>query len=123
MKALCDNGFTREQIEVHEQSQVLIDYHGLPRPQRGTIIIRRKYVGTMSNDIGFDKNAEGFYEAHVSDYDQRAHKLGPVWMTAVKKSYAEHGLIKQSTCMGLVYLGTKVDEVTGLKKLQFAVQG
>jgi hypothetical protein len=44
-------------------------------------------------------------------------------MTAVKKSYAEHGLIKQSTCMGLVYLGTKVDEVTGLKKLQFAVQG
>lgn len=119
LKALCDNGFTREQVEVHEQSQVLIDYHGLPRPQRGTIIIRRKYVGKMANDIGFDKNAEGFYEAHVSDYDQ--HKHGPVWMTAVKKSYAEHGLIKQSACMGLVYLGTKVDEVTGLKKVQFGV--
>ena len=119
LNALCDNGFTREQIEVHETPQTLIDYHGQPRPQRGTIIIRRKYVGGQANDIGFNKNAEGFYEAHVSDYDQRRH--GPVWMTAVKKSYAEHGLIKQSACMGLVYLGTKVDEVTGLKKVQFGV--
>jgi hypothetical protein len=122
IKALTENGFTREQIEVHEIPQTLIDYHGQIRPQRGTIIIRRKYVGKLANDIGFDKNAEGFYEAHVSDYEKRI-KHGPVWMTAVKKSYAEHGLIKQSACMGLVYLGKVIDEVTNKPKLQFGVQG
>ena len=121
IKALCDNGFAREQIEVHEEPQVLIDYHGKPRPQHGTIIIRRKYVGGAANDIGFNKNAEGFYEAHVSDYDR--HRHGPAWMTQVKKAYAEHGLIQQSAVMGLVYLGTKVNETTGLKQVQFAVQG
>lgn len=121
IKALCDNGFERDQIEVHETPQHLIDYHGQKRGQMGTIIIRRKYVGGAANDIGFNKNADGFYEAFVSDYDQ--HKHGPAWITAVSKSNAEYGLIKQGAVMGLVYLGVKVDEITGLKTVQFAVQG
>jgi hypothetical protein len=120
IKALLENGFERDQIEVHETPQPLIDYHGQKRGQMGTIIIRRKYVGAAANDIGFVKNSSGTYEVHVSDYDQRRH--GPVWVNALGKSYAEHGLIKQGAVMGLVYLGTKVDEVTGLKKVQFAKQ-
>lgn len=121
LKAILENGFTRDQIEVHEQPQDLIDYHGQKRGQKGTIIIRRKFVGPVANDIGFVKNADGRYEVHVSDYDQRNH--GPAWITALGKSYAEHGLIKQGQIHGLVYLGSKVDEITGLKKVQFAVAG
>jgi hypothetical protein len=119
--ALCENGFTREQIEIHETPQFLIDYHGQKRGEMGTIIIRRKNVGRAANDIGFLKNADGFYDVHVSDYDQKEH--GPAWVTALGISYAEHGLIKQGAIMGMVYLGTKVDEYTGEKKVQFAVQG
>lgn len=121
VKALCENGFTREQIEVHETPQHLIDYHGQKRGQMATVIIRRKFVGGAANDIGFNMTANGTYEVFVSDYDQ--HKHGPAWTLAVTKSYDEHVLIKQGAVMGYVYLGTKVDEITGLTKVQFAVQG
>lgn len=121
IKALCDNGFTRDQIEVHETPQHLIDFHGEKRGQMATIIIRRKYVGGAANDIGFNLESDGTYRAYVSDYDQRKH--GPAWITELSKSYAEHKLVKQGKIVGLVYLGTKVDEITGLKKVQFAVQG
>lgn len=120
IKALCDNGFERDQIEVHETPQHLIDFHGEKRGQMATVIIRRKYVGGAANDIGFNLE-DGGYRAYVSDYDQRKHGL--VWINALEKSYAEHKLIKQGSIMGMVYLGTKVDEITGLKKVQFAVQG
>lgn len=121
VKALCDNGFSREHIEVHAMPQSLIDYHGQKRGQVATVIIRRKYVGGVANDIGFNLTANGTYEAFVSDYDQRKH--GPQWMNEVSKSYDEHLLIKQGAIMGHVFLGVKVDEFTGLKKVMFAVQG
>jgi len=48
VKALADNGYT--QVEVHEQAQTLIDYHGKPRPQKANVIIRRIFIGGPSND-------------------------------------------------------------------------
>jgi hypothetical protein len=65
--------------------------------------------------------ADGTYEVFISDYDR--HKHGTAWVTELTKSYDEHVLIKQGAIMGYVYLGTKVDEFTGLKQVQFAVQG
>ena len=47
IKALTENGFTRDQIEVHETPQNLIDYHGQNRGQKATVIIRRKHVGPV----------------------------------------------------------------------------
>lgn len=121
IKALCENGFTREQIEVHETPQNLIDYHGQNRGQKATVIIRRRFVGPVANDIGFNMTANGTYEVFISDYDRAKH--GPAWVTELTKSYDEHLLIKQGVVMGHVYLGTTVDEVTGLKQVRFAVQG
>ena len=121
IKALTENGFTRDQIEVHETPQNLIDYHGQNRGQKATVIIRRKHVGPVANDIGFAMQADGTYDVYISDYDR--HKHGPAWVTELTKSYDEHILIKQGTIMGYVYLGSKVDEFTGLKQVQFAVQG
>ena len=121
IKALCENGFSREQIEVHAEPQNLIDYHGQNRGQKATVIIRRKFVGPVANDIGFNLTSDGTYEVFISDYDRHAH--GPAWVTELTKSYDEHLLIKQGEIMGYVYLGSKVDEVTGLKQVQFAVQG
>ena len=119
IKALCENGFTRDQIEVHETPQNLIDYHGQNRGQKATIIIRRKFVGPVANDIGFNLTSNGTYEVFISDYDR--HKHGPSWVTSLTKSYDEHVLIKQGLIMGHIYLGTTVDEVTGLKQVRFAV--
>lgn len=121
VKALCESGFTRDQIEVHETPQNLIDYHGQKRGQTATVIVRRKFVGPAANDIGFSMKSDGTYEVFISDYDRHAH--GPAWVTALTRSYDEHALIKQGAVMGYVYLGSKVDEITGLKQVQFGVQG
>jgi hypothetical protein len=121
IKALTENGFTREQIEVHETPQNLIDYHGQNRGQKATVIIRRRFVGPVANDIGFNMTANGTYEVFISDYDRTKH--GPAWVTELTKSYDEHLLIKQGVVMGHVYLGTTVDEITGLKQVRFAVAG
>ena len=121
VKALIDNGFPREQIEVHESPQALIDYHGQNRGQKATVIIRRKHVGAVANDIGFALQSDGTYDVYISDYDR--HKHGAAWVTELTKSYDEHALIKQGAIMGYVYLGSTVDEFTGLKQVQFAVQG
>ena len=121
IKALTENGFPREQIEVYESPQALIDYHGQNRGQKATVIIRRKHVGAVVNDIGFALQSDGTYDVYISDSDR--HKHGAAWVTELTKSYDEHMLIKQGAIMGYVYLGSKVDEFTGLKQVQFAVQG
>ena len=120
-QALIDNGYAENMIEVHEQPQTLIDYHGHARPQKANVIIRKLHVGAAANDIGFIKNDKtGCYEAIISDYDRHRHNAA--WMTKVGKSYAEHRLLKQSRTMGLLYLGKQVD-AKGRPQLKFAVQG
>lgn len=108
-------------VEVCEAPQTLIDYHGQPRPQKATVIVRREYIGSAANDIGFVKNAEGFYTAIVSEYD--SHRHNEKWMIGLKKAYAEHGLIKQATRQGLIFLGKTIDKTTQKPQLQFAVRG
>ena len=76
--ALCEMGFAREHIEVHENPKVLVGYQGRVRPEMGHIVIRRQHVGTASNDIGFIKE-EGGYRMIISDYDQNRYNTN--WRT------------------------------------------
>src|SRR5512139_3318828 len=81
------------QIEVYEgQGELLMTY--LARDQRGqraNIVIRRKHVGSASNDIGFRVNEKGTYDAIISDYD-RGHsgngRYGRQWMDNLTKNYS-----------------------------------
>lgn len=100
---------------MHEEAQTLIDWHGKVRPQKAHIIIRRRFIDGVSNDIGFVKGTDGRYQAIISDYDSGRHNQQ--WMTAVKKSYAEHGLIQQAARQGLRFLGKKI--VNNKPQLQF----
>jgi len=116
VKALADVGYT--QVEVHETPQQLVGYHGDMR-QRANIIVRRQFIGGASNDIGFLKNADGFYEAIVSDYD--SHKHNKLWMTSLLKAYAAHGLLKQAPQLGLIFMSKKIN-AAGKPQIQFAVR-
>jgi hypothetical protein len=65
----------------------LYGYQGDIRAQKAHVIIRRKYVGQASNDIGFERQADGTYKALISEYDQKTG-YGPAWMTKLKANYA-----------------------------------
>ena len=85
VKALQRAGFRADQIEVHDEAQHLYGYRGDQRPEKANVIIRRKFVGGASNDIGFERQADGTYKAIVSDYDR--HRYGDQWMAKVNQGY------------------------------------
>ena len=102
--ALNEVGYT--DVEVYDESVSLYGYRGDVRPEKANVIVRRNYIGSAANDLGFVKEADGTFSCIVSDYDSRKH--GVEWMTGLKKAYTEKRLIKHAAKNGLKYLGKKV---------------
>jgi hypothetical protein len=90
--------WTRDQIEFHEEAQNLVGYERLERPQKGHIIIRKKDVGRSSNDIGFERMADGKFQSHVSDYDQGRH--GKSFQAKIKTEYGFRIIKRQQEARG-----------------------
>ena len=111
--ALNEMGYT--DVEVHDEAVNLIGYHADVRPERANVIVRRRYIDTAANDLGFVRESDGTFSAIVSDYDSRKH--GAAWMTGLKKAYTEKRLIKHAAKNGLKYLGKKV--VQGRTQIQW----
>ena len=82
--ALCEMGFAREHIEVHQSPQTLVGYKGMVRPEMGHIIIRRQHVGAASNDLGFIKE-EGGYRMIISNYDKTRYNAN--WRMKLQEAY------------------------------------
>lgn len=86
LKALAQLGYT--DVEVHDgEGANLIGYHGDTRADKANVIVRRKYIGTASNDIGFRKTAKG-YVPIVSEYD-RGYARGGHFLPDVRTKYNE----------------------------------
>jgi len=75
-------------IEVHEEPQHLYGWHADRRPERAHIIIRRKFIDSASNDIGFVRQEDGSFQAIISDYDRNIG-FNPDWLKKVKQGYAQ----------------------------------
>jgi hypothetical protein len=86
IKALADVGF--KHVEVHEQAQHLYGYLGDRRPQTAEVIVRKKYVGRASNDIGFKRRDDGTFDAIISGYDRG--KYSQEWLERLTQRYAYH---------------------------------
>ncbi len=108
IKALASMGYTS--IEVHTSPQHLYGYQGDQRGEQAEIIIRRQYISSLSNDIGFKRTAEGSYEAIVSEYDQEI--LGTDWVGLVAQRYAEHAVLSKLEAQGFSIDLKQVDLVT-----------
>jgi len=96
IKALGRLGFNN--VEYHEKPANLYGYQNDLRKEMANVIIRRKYVGTSSNDIGFEKNSNGLFIAHISEFDQgtgtysnHKGKYGEEWQN---KLYTWYGVEK-----------------------------
>lgn len=86
VKALTDVGL--EQIEIHETAQHLYGFQGDKRPQTAEVIVRRKFIGHSSNDIGFKRQQDGTFDAIISGYDRR--KYSQAWLNRLTQRYAYH---------------------------------
>lgn len=113
-KCLEEKGY--KNIEVHEKPQQLIGYHGDKRQQTAEIIIRRKDISSASNDIGFKKQADGSFNAIISDFDK--HRHDEAWMSDLKKRYAEKKIRRVASQHGMTFV-KKVETKQGGFQLQF----
>ena len=86
VQALADVGY--KLVETHDTPQHLYGYQGDRRAQTAEVIVRRKYVGRASNDVGFRRSDDGSFEAIISAYDRRKHSQA--WLDRVTQRYAYH---------------------------------
>jgi hypothetical protein len=81
LAALADLGYT----DVEEGDALpLYGYRGDRRAETAEIVVRRRYIGAASNDLGFARTAHG-YTPIISEFDQRTLRAGrflPVLRTA-----------------------------------------
>ncbi len=96
VKALTDLGF--DQVEVYAQPQHLYGFEGDLRPQVAEVIIRRHYISGASNDIGFQRQDDGHFEAMISDYDR--HRFNRDWLNTLTQRYGYHQLLQTAAEQG-----------------------
>ena len=84
LAALADLGYT----EVEEgEALPLYGYLGDRRPETAEIVVRRKYLGSASNDLGFARAAQGYVPV-ISEYDQRILHSGQ-FLVKLRTAYHE----------------------------------
>lgn len=68
-------------------------YKGDKREQIAEVIIRKKYIGSSSNDIGFKLQEDGTYEAIISEFDK--NKYNEKWLDSLSQRYARNFGVRQ----------------------------
>lgn len=116
LKALQEMGYGT--IEVHSSPQHLYGYEGDRRPEQAEIIVRRKYISQLSNDIGFRRTSGGTYEALLSEYDEAM--LGTDWLGRVVSKYAYNVVVSKMEAQGFTLSEKEVDPVT--KKIHLVMR-
>jgi hypothetical protein len=86
IKALADVGY--KLVEAHDTPQHLYGYQGDKRAQAAEVIVRRRHIGSLSNDLGFRRTDDGSFEAIISRYDRRKHSQS--WLDRLTQRYAYH---------------------------------
>lgn len=100
-------------VERHATPVPLFGYQNDARPEKAHIVIRRKYVGGASNDIGFIRESDGTYRAIISEYDQAAH--GSEWLGRLTQLYAKNKVLRQMKLHGWRLGGQTTTEKGAIK--------
>lgn len=93
--ALIELGYIYEE---HENPQNLFGFQSDQREQVANIIVRRKNIGSVSNDMGFLRKSDGNYQLIISEYDQKT-RTGQS-MQKIKQLYGAHKFIKTAKKLG-----------------------
>ncbi|MBD2597938.1 DUF1257 domain-containing protein [Nostoc spongiaeforme FACHB-130] len=106
IKALADVGF--KNVEHHKVAQPLYGYQGDVRPETAEVIIRKQYIGSLSNDIGFKRQENGQFQAIISEYDRR--KYNQSWLNTLMQRYGYHALMASAEAQGFTIEADEVME-------------
>lgn len=82
---------------------------------KAEIVIPRRSLSRISNDVGFVKGEDGTYRAIIGDIDET--KFDEKWMKRLMNTYTEKGYMKIAKRKGLRFIGKTVKN--GKMKLQF----
>lgn len=103
-----EDHFGKGTVTVSEDGEAMYGYQGDNRSEKAKtssdyapkchIIIRKKHVGSASNDIGYYRLEDGSYKAYISDYDKGVFKQE--YQDKVAKNYAEKVATKQLKSSG-----------------------
>jgi hypothetical protein len=85
LQALGRLGFGTGKVEVYKDPTNLYGYQGDKRSQLAHVIIRRRFVGAASNDIGFLRQDDGRFVSHISEYDQSRYNT--TWQNKLSTYY------------------------------------
>lgn len=116
VEALKAKGY--QTVEVNEEAKNLVGYHGDVRAEKAEVIVRRKFVGSASNDIGFKRDANGNFEAIISQYDSGKHNKA--WMDSLKQEYGVIKAKKIAKQQGFTLV--KETATNGKTRMQFTVR-
>jgi len=84
LAALADLGYA----EVEEgEALPLYGYQGDRRSETAELVVRRRYLGSASNDLGFARSSGGFVPI-ISEYDQRVLHGGHL-LAQLRTAYSE----------------------------------
>jgi len=94
-------------IECHDEAQNLYGYQNDQRDQKAEVIIRKKDVGTASNDIGFARQADGTIAAIISDYDSNTHNAA--WLQKLNQNYSSEAIKLVASTQGFTFEEVEID--------------
>ncbi len=84
LAALADLGYG----EVEEgEALSLYGYQGDRRPETAELVVRRRHLGSASNDLGFARTPQGYIPI-ISEYDQRVLHGGKL-LAMLRTAYSE----------------------------------
>ena len=106
LAGLAEMGFDESKIELHDEPVNLYGYHGDMREEKSHVVIRRRFIGALSNDLGFVREANGTYRAIISDYDRG--RFGDQWMGRLKQEYSVSQKLQTAKNKGYVFQGREV---------------
>lgn len=82
LKALAECGYG---VVEEGEALSLYGYQGDRRPETAQIVVRRKYIGSASNDLGFQKTDAGYIPV-ISEYD-RSFMMQGKFLTNLRTNY------------------------------------
>ncbi len=86
------------QVELHDRPETLYGYRGDARPEKAEVIVRRKHIGSASNDIGFARRPDDTFEAIISEFDRR--RYDEAWLTKLTRSYSYAATLRYAEANG-----------------------
>ncbi len=85
--ALNDLGF--KNVEVHVKPERLDGWAG-DEAKMANVIVRKKYLKSTLCDIGFLQNAQGTFDALITDFDRDQHGYDDAWLQKLTQPHAYH---------------------------------